>query len=82
MAGLFIRLYLDEDVSALVGRLVASRGFEARTTGEAGNLGCSDEEQLAYAASQGMTLLTHNRADFDQLTGFCIALFSTIEHAH
>jgi predicted nuclease of predicted toxin-antitoxin system len=67
MNRLFIELYLDEDVSALVATLVRSRGFEATTTAEAGQLGNSDAEQLAYAVSQQKTILTHNRVDFEEL---------------
>jgi predicted nuclease of predicted toxin-antitoxin system len=64
---LFIELYLDEDVDVLVGELLRARGFAAITTREAGQLGKSDEQQLAYAASKGMALLTHNRVDFEAL---------------
>jgi len=39
----FIKLYLDEDVSVLLASLIRARGFEAVTTLEAGNLGASDE---------------------------------------
>jgi hypothetical protein len=51
----------------LVADLLRSHGFEAVTTLEAGQLGKSDEEQLAYAVSQFKTMLTHNRADFEAL---------------
>jgi hypothetical protein len=64
---LFIELYLDEDVSVLVKKLVEARGFGAVTTQEAGQLGHSDAEQLAFAVRQQKTLLTHNRVDFEQL---------------
>jgi hypothetical protein len=67
MSRLFIELYLDEDVSILVARLVCSRGFIATTAHDEGLLGRNDAEQLAYAAGRGMTLLTHNRADFEAL---------------
>jgi hypothetical protein len=36
MSRLFIELYLDEDVSVLVAKLVRALGFEAITTQEAG----------------------------------------------
>jgi predicted nuclease of predicted toxin-antitoxin system len=58
---------LDEDVSISVASLLRARGFLAVTTQEAGRLGQADTEQLAYAARQGMTLLTHNRVDFEAL---------------
>jgi predicted nuclease of predicted toxin-antitoxin system len=64
---LFIELYLDEDVSALVADLVRARGFVASTTHESKQLAGSDAEQLEYATSQQQTLLTHNRADFERL---------------
>ena len=65
--GLFIGLYLDEDVSVLVAAMIRARGFEVLTTVEAGNLGASDEEQLSFATSIGSVLLTHNRVDFENL---------------
>ena len=67
MIRLFIELYLDEDVDVLVADLVRARGFGAVTTREAGQLGRNDAEQLGYAVSQGRTLLTHNRVDFEGL---------------
>lgn len=67
MNRLFIELYLDQDVSVLVATLVRARGFEAVTTQEAGLLGATDVEQLAYAVNHEKTLLTHNRADFELL---------------
>jgi predicted nuclease of predicted toxin-antitoxin system len=65
--GLFIELYLDEDVSVLVADLLRARGFSAITTREAGRSGSSDQEQLAYAAGHRKVLLTHNRAHFEVL---------------
>lgn len=67
MAGLFIELYLDEDVNVLVAELLRGRGFFATTTRHENNLGKSDPEQLSYAAAHGYTLLTHNHADFEEL---------------
>jgi predicted nuclease of predicted toxin-antitoxin system len=67
MSRLFIELYLDEDVSVLVSRLVRARGFVATTTHDEGLHGRTDAEQLAHAASRQMSLLTHNRADFEAL---------------
>lgn len=67
MAGLFIELYLDEDVSVLVADLLRGRGFAVTTTRDEHRLGSSDESQLAYAADNGMTLLSHNRVDFETL---------------
>lgn len=64
MSDIFIHVYLDEDVHGLVARLLRQRSFPVTTTIEAGNMGQPDEEQLAYAATHGMAILTHNRNDF------------------
>ena len=64
---MFIPLYLDEDVDVLLADLVKARGFEATTTRDAGKLENSDPERLAFATSHQQVMLTHNRADFEQL---------------
>ena len=64
---LFIETYLDEDVDVLIGELLKSRGFRALTTRDAGQLGKPDADQLAYATESGLTILTHNRADSEEL---------------
>ena len=67
MSRLFIELYLDEDVHVLIAELIRRYGFEAVTTRDESQLQRGDDEQLAYAASRGMALLTHNRVDFERL---------------
>jgi hypothetical protein len=67
MNRLFIELYLDEDVSVLIADLLGARGFSVTTTQEAGQVGQSDAEQLAYAVRRKRTLVTHNRDDFERL---------------
>lgn len=67
MSGLFIELYLDEDVHVLVAALLRARGFDVKTTRDTGRLAASDADQLAYAADHQRALLTHNRADFESL---------------
>lgn len=67
MSHLFIELYLDEDVDVLLAELVRARGFSVTTTVEAGQLGNTDAEQLAYAVSRELVLLTHNRVHFEIL---------------
>ena len=67
MKPLFIDLYLDEDVDVLVADLIRARGFGAMTTQEAEQIGKTDAEQLAFAASCQKTLLTHNRVHFEAL---------------
>ena len=65
MSKLFIELYLDEDVDALVADLIRARGFNAVTTRDAGNLHKDDDEQLAYAVENQLAYVTHNRAHFE-----------------
>ena len=48
--------------------LFHTHGIDCLTTRDAGNLGCSDEAQLAFATSQGRAILTFNHKDFLQLT--------------
>jgi hypothetical protein len=67
MSEIFIELYHDEDVSALIAELVRARGFSVLTTLQAGNLGKSDKDQLEFATSRQRALLTHNRIDFEEL---------------
>ena len=70
MSQIFIELYLDEDVSVRLADLLRARGFVVNTTLDAGNLGRSDREQLEYAAERKLSLLTHNRADFEALAQY------------
>lgn len=67
MASSPIRLYLDEDVSILVGEMIRARGFDVLTTRDAGNLAASDLRQLEFSIREGRVLLTHNRVDFERL---------------
>ena len=62
-----IKLYLDEDVDVVICDLLQARSFLALTTAQASNLGHSDHEQLQYAVKNQLCLLTHNRADFQEL---------------
>jgi hypothetical protein len=64
---LFIDLYLDEDVNVLIGDLIRARGFRVTTTQAAGQIGTTDENQLAFATSQRKAILTHNRVHFESL---------------
>jgi len=58
------RLHFDEDADLRLARALRRRGYDVSTTPEAGLRSHSDEEQLAYAASQGRVLVTHNIAHF------------------
>lgn len=62
-----ISIYLDEDVSVLVGEMLRARGLDVLTTREADNLGANDEDQLKFSMLSGRVFLTHNRVDFERL---------------
>ena len=60
-------LHFDEDVSVVLAAMLRARGFAGATARDSGQLGRSDEEQLAFAASAASVLVTHNRVDFERL---------------
>ena len=70
---LFAEVYLDEDVSVLIGTLLQARGFGAHTARDEGMLGEDDPAQLAYATSLECCIVTHNRIHFEQLHSEYIA---------
>ena len=61
-----VRLFTDEHIDARLAPALARRGFDALSCQEAGraNQRISDEDQLAFATSQGRALLTFNVVDF------------------
>ena len=67
MNHLLIDLYLDEDVNVVLADLLRARGFRVTTTQAAGQVGMTDENQLAFAASQRKAIMTHNRVHFEAL---------------
>jgi uncharacterized protein with PIN domain len=64
---IFASIYLDEDVSNLVARLLRSRGIDVETVQEQQMLGKSDPEQIAHATSLKRCILTHNRVDYEEI---------------
>ena len=64
---IFAQVYIDEDVDILVATLLIARGLDATTARQQRTLGELDPQQLAFAASMGRCMLTHNRLDFEEL---------------
>lgn len=62
-----VRLYLDEDVDVRLALLLRAKSHDCLTTLDANRLADDDEAQLAFAATEGRILLTHNREDFAAL---------------
>ncbi len=46
---MFVRIYLDENISFVVAEILRSRGFQALIAQEAKNKGLRDEVQLEFA---------------------------------
>jgi Domain of unknown function (DUF5615) len=63
-----VKLYLDEDISPKVSELLRKKGIDALSAHECSMLGASDEDQLAYAVTDGRAMVTRNRNDFIALT--------------
>ena len=61
----------------MVGELLAQKDYVVETARDAGQLRKSDPDQLAYAVSRGMTIVTHNRDDFESLHRHYIATGQT-----
>ena len=56
-----IRFHLDENCTKAIAAGLRRHGIEVTTTSEAGLLGEIDEEQAAYALSEGRVLFTQDR---------------------
>ena len=56
-----IRYHLDEHVDPAVAEGLSQRGVDVTTTVGAELVGASDEEQLAFAATEGRVLVTRDR---------------------
>ena len=61
---LFIRLYIDADITYKLAQALRARGFDAMAAHEVGMAEASDDEQMAYAATEGRAVLTCNAQDF------------------
>lgn len=59
-----MKFYLDEDVHEDIAMALRLRGYDIRTTKEAGNKGLTDIEQLKYAASEDRIIISFNASDF------------------
>jgi len=63
----FAKLYFDEDVSVLLGKILSGRGFDVLTARDADMLRNSDEEQLLFGTDHSRAVVTHNRRHFEKL---------------
>jgi len=63
-----MKYYLDEDISPKVADILSGYQIDAVSTHLVDRTQTSDREQLEYAASSGMAMVTRNRDDFVRLT--------------
>lgn len=62
-----IKLYLDEDVDSLLGKVLRNRGYDVITTQEANMLSSSDDVEFKFAISHGRAFFTHNVKHFPKI---------------
>lgn len=62
-----LRLYLDEDISPVVGELLRRRGLDTVSAHDVGALKLSDEEQLERATADNRAIVSYNYIDFNLL---------------
>lgn len=59
-----VKLYIDEDVWGGLAAALRERGYDAVDVHEMEREGHSDDEQLAYAATEGRAILVYNKRDY------------------
>ena len=64
---LFVRLYFDRHIMTRLAVDLRERGFDVLTPEEARKDTASDEDQLAFAANEGRSILSFNIRDFAPL---------------
>ena len=62
-----VRLYLDEDVSPALARLLRTAGYDAVSVHEVGAMTRSDDDQFDRAISESRTILTFNYRHFNAI---------------
>ncbi len=62
-----IKLYLDEDISPVIARILRSRRYDVISAHEAGMLGKSDEEQIEFAHRENRIIVSFNSRHYAPL---------------
>jgi hypothetical protein len=68
-----VKIYLDEDLSPSIARLLRQRGVDATSAHDAGNSQLGDRAQLDYATRQARAIVTRNVVDFVGLARDAVA---------
>jgi predicted nuclease of predicted toxin-antitoxin system len=66
------RLFLDEDITPLLARLLRERGHDVVSCRDIGATGITDEEQLERATGLGRAILSSNYGDFIRISRACV----------
>ena len=66
------RLYLDEDITPLLARLMRERGHDVISCRDIGATGIPDDELLERATDLGRGILSSNYGDFIRLSRECV----------
>ena len=74
-----MKVYLDEDVSPVVARILRGQGIDAIGAHEVGKTQLDDKSQLASATKDGRAIATANVVDFLALARGAVA--TNTEHA-
>lgn len=74
-----MKVYLDEDLSPVIARILRQKGVDGASAHEVGNVQLDDRAQLAYATREGRAIVTANVVDFLALAHVAVA--TNTEHA-
>lgn len=74
-----MKVYLDENLSPNIARVLRQKGVDATSAHEVGNVQLDDRSQLAYAARNGRAIVTANVVHFLALAHEAVA--TNTEHA-
>ncbi len=66
------RLYLDEDITPLLARLLPDRGHDVISCRDIGATGITDDDQLDRATELGRAILSSNYDDFIRISRECV----------
>jgi hypothetical protein len=67
MAGLGVKVYLDENINLHLASALNQRGYDATHALIEGNRKVADQQHLRFATAQGRAVVTHNFADYARL---------------
>ena len=74
-----MKVYLDENLSADIARILRQNGVDAVSAHDVGNVQLDDHAQLAHATEDGRAIVTANVVDFLVLAHAAVA--TNTEHA-